>query len=62
MEINLVPTLSGTGTACNNSSAAFFEALTSIEHRKFFQAQTQTNPRSPVLCNPGTDAQDRLPL
>lgn len=52
--INLVPILLVTESACDNDSAVGFDALTSRDHRKIFQAQTQTNPRSPVVCNPVT--------
>lgn len=62
LEINLVPTLLGTKSACNNNSSAVgFDALTSIEHRKFFPAQTQTHPRSPVVCNPVTTLRTTRP-
>lgn len=62
-EINLVPTPLGTKSACNNnnSSAVGFDALTSREHRKIFPAQTQTHPRSPVVCNPVTTLRTARP-
>lgn len=61
MGINLVPTLLNAKTACNNSNAVGFDVLTSRKHRKIFQAQTQTNPRSPVVCNPAATLRTARP-